>query len=97
MITRAGVRRFGPAGRAVEAFRRVLAACATVLLLSSCASYYDITLSNGDVIRSKGKPKLDEQGFYRFKDLAGREATVNPMRVRQIEPTRRGSPPSPPF
>lgn len=75
---------------------RVLAGCILALCLSGCA-YYDITLTNGDVIRSKGKPKKDEQGLYRFKDLAGQETTINPMRVRQIEPVRRGSPPSRPF
>jgi hypothetical protein len=83
--------------RGLRVFRQVVGGCALSLLLSGCASYYDMTLSNGDVIRSKGKPKIDEQGFYRFKDLAGRETTVAPMRVRQIEPARRGSRPSQPF
>ena len=89
-----------PSRRRPESIRSVLArlfaTCALALTLSGCV-YYDITLTNGDVVRAKGKPKKDEQGYYRFKDLAGRETTINPMRVRQIEPVRRSSPPSRPF
>ncbi len=66
------------------------------LLLAGCV-HYDITLRNGDVVRAKTKPKLNAQGFYVFKDLTGRDVVVNPMRVRQIEAVRAGSPPSKPF
>jgi hypothetical protein len=60
--------------------------------LCGCLNY-DVTLQNGDVIRAKTKPKLQD-GSYVFKDLAGRDVAVKSMRVRQIEPVRAGSPPS---
>ena len=63
------------------------------LVLVGCARY-DITLGNGTVVRAKTKPKLNQEGYYVFKDLTGREVTVNPMRVRQIEPVRAGSKPA---
>jgi hypothetical protein len=68
--------------------------CAT---LTGCLTHYDVTLGNGNVVRAKNKPKLNEQGYYVFKDLSGQEVTVNKMRVRQIEPVRRGSRPSSSF
>jgi hypothetical protein len=57
-------------------------------------NYYDITLQNGDVVRAKTKPKLNDRGYYVYKDLTGREIEINSMRVRQIEPVRPGSEPS---
>jgi hypothetical protein len=83
----------------LEVGRRQRAFCAAVcaLLLAGCASHYDLTLTNGDVIRARTKPTLNEQGHYVFKDLTGQEASVNRMRVRQIEPVRRGSRPAAAF
>jgi hypothetical protein len=72
-------------------------AAGMALLVTGCASHYDLTLQNGDVIRSRTKPQLSDQGEYVFTDLAGSEVTVNRMRVRQIEPVRRGSRPTKPF
>ena len=60
------------------------------LVLCSC-THYDITTRNGDVIRARTKPKLNEQGYYIFEDLAGKQSMLNPMRVKQIEAVRRGS------
>jgi hypothetical protein len=78
---------------ATRTLGRFLASCALVLALSGC-THYDITLTNGDVVRARNKPTKDENGLYRFKDLTGTETTLNPMRIRQIEPVRRGSQPS---
>lgn len=66
-------------------------------LLCGCATHYDVTVGNGDVIRARTKPTLNAQGYYVFEDLAGRETMVNRMRVRQIEAVRRGSRPSSAF
>lgn len=70
--------------------------CASLTLWCGCATHYDLTMGNGDVVRARTKPKLQE-GYYVFKDLAGRETIVNAMRVRQIEPVRRGSKPKSSF
>jgi hypothetical protein len=67
----------------------ILGLSVCLLCLCGCASRYDITLSNGSVVRTSNKPKLDQQGFYVFKDVSGRELQVNSMRVRQIEPASR--------
>ena len=54
-----------------------------------CRTRYEITLNSGSQITSIGKPKL-VQGFYVFKDATGKQTQLNPMRVRRIEPQRRG-------
>jgi hypothetical protein len=69
----------------------VCGVAALALLLSSCMTHYDITLQNGDIIRARTKPKLNDQGSYVFKDLAGRQVEIKSMRIRQIEPVRAGS------
>jgi hypothetical protein len=72
--------------------------CAFCLLtLTTGCLRYDITLQNGDIIRARNKPKRNEQGFYVFKDLSGKDMILNPMRVRQIEAVRAGSKPARPF
>ncbi len=67
------------------------------LVLAGCATRYDITLQNGDVIRAKSKPKLTPDGAYVFKDLNGREMAISRMRIRQIEPARWGGSPKKQF
>jgi hypothetical protein len=67
-----------------------------LLLLAGCLRY-DMTMQNGDVIRSRTKPKLNEHGAYVYKDLAGKEKEIPSMRIRQIEAVRAGSQPSRPF
>lgn len=65
--------------------------CWTALLIaclafnSGCAQRYAITLSNSDVVYAKGRPRLNERGFYVFTDIQGREQQVNAIRVRIIE------------
>jgi hypothetical protein len=63
---------------------------AAVLLSTGCFSRrYDVTLRSGNVITSKGKPRLDEHGQYVFKDVEGKEQRVNASRVSQIAPHER--------
>jgi hypothetical protein len=78
-------------------FRLWFLAAGLALMLTGCATHYDVTLQNGDVIRARTKPALDDEGQYVFQDLAGQPTQINRMRVRQIQPVRRGSRPTPPF
>lgn len=73
---------------------RGAALTAVLFLLCGCATHYDVTMGNGTTIRAKTKPKLNDQGYFVFKDLAGQEVAVNRMRVREIEAVRRGAPSS---
>jgi hypothetical protein len=81
----------------IKAVLTVLGLAGMIVMLPSCATHYDLTLGNNDVIRARTKPVLNEQGQYVFEDLSGRPVMVNKMRVRQIEAVRRGSKPSNPF
>jgi hypothetical protein len=69
-------------------------ALSVLLICSGCALRYDMTLQNGDIIRAKNKPKLNDHGYYVYKDLTGKEREINSMRIRQIEAVRAGSKPS---
>ena len=72
----------------------VMMAC----LFAGCASPYKITLANGAVITSKGKPKLDKaNASYTFIDSMGRTNTIPSFRIRQIEPQPRGYSEEPKF
>jgi hypothetical protein len=53
--------------------------------LTGCAHQYVIKLSNGVKVTTASKPKL-KQGFYTFKDAAGRENKISQSRVVEIEP-----------
>ncbi len=60
---------------------------AIALLAGGCARQYRLTLSNGNTITTKSKPKLNpETGAYIFKDAEGKPASLPRFRVRQIEP-----------
>jgi hypothetical protein len=58
------------------------------LLLAGCAHDYDVTLSNGSVIRASNRPVL-RQGYYTFQDGSGETVQINALRVRQIAPAER--------
>jgi hypothetical protein len=53
-------------------------------LLSGCATRYDVKITGGGVITSKGKPKLNGEGYYVFKDLNGQVQHVPHIRVLGI-------------
>lgn len=63
----------------------VLILLANLLFLTGCARNYIITLSNGEHIWSKGKPRLQD-GIYVYKDASGHNATVQAYYVREIAP-----------
>jgi uncharacterized protein YcfL len=59
----------------------------TIAICAGCASHYDITLNNGTVLTSQGKPHLDkDKGSYLFTDAEGKPDSVSVLRVRQISP-----------
>lgn len=69
----------------------LLPVLACLLMMSGCARTYVLTLSNGDRIRTVGKPRLDK-GFFYFKDASGRENTVFSGRVTEVAPASMASP-----
>jgi hypothetical protein len=56
-------------------------------ICAGCSTTYDIKLSNGEVITSKGRPKLDQQrNIWIYIDAAGQSNGVPAGRVNQILP-----------
>lgn len=53
--------------------------------LTGCAHQYVMKLSNGVNVTTANKPKL-KNGYYSFKDAAGRENRISQGRVMEIEP-----------
>ena len=68
-----------------------------ILITAGCAMHYDVTLFNGNTFRVKSKPKLNQRGWYEFKDGLDQTVEINPMRVRKIEAVNPGDPPSKDF
>jgi hypothetical protein len=59
----------------------ILAAC------GGCATRYDMTLTNGAVITSKGKPHLNaDKNMYIFRDVTGRTNAIPAANISQIAP-----------
>jgi hypothetical protein len=57
------------------------------LLVSGCASHYNITLNNGNMITTRGKPKYDAvTSSYQYKDSNGRPGSLPAFRVKEIAP-----------
>ncbi|MDA1275957.1 MAG: YgdI/YgdR family lipoprotein [Verrucomicrobia bacterium] len=65
-----------------------------VLIAAGCAMHYDISTTDGNRYRTASKPKLNEMGFYVFKDGVGREHKVSRLRIRKIEAVNPGDPPA---
>ena len=56
-------------------------------LCAGCASRYNITLNNGDIVTAKGKPKYDKQrNGYLYNDALGNTNYISAFRVREIAP-----------
>lgn len=71
--------------------------CLMLLILTGCAMHYDVTLFNGTTYRSASKPKLNDRGYYIFKDTRGKDVEVNSIKVRKIEAVNPGDPSAPDF
>jgi hypothetical protein len=73
-----------------------LMGCAVAGLLAGtgCARRYRITLNNGSMIDTKGKPKLDRTGtVYHYKNVLNQEGTVPAFKVNEIAPRSMSSQP----
>jgi hypothetical protein len=66
--------------------KRLLPFALYVGLLAGCARHYHVTLTNGSVISTVNKPRL-EKGSYHFKDISGKVVYIPSFRVREIAPT----------
>ena len=64
------------------------------LLLQGCSLFrseqrlYEVKMMAGDVLYAKNSPKLDGKGFYRFRDVNGRDYKVKSNLVLYIKPAR---------
>jgi uncharacterized protein YcfL len=64
--------------------KMILAACCA-LALTGCSSEYIIATTDGQLISTDSKPKLDEStGMYRFEDSEGRDQFIDKNTVKQI-------------
>jgi hypothetical protein len=64
--------------------KMLLAACC-LLSLTGCSSEYIIATTDGQLISTDGKPRLDEDtGMYRFEDSQGRDQQIQKETVKQI-------------
>ena len=67
--------------------KMLLASLICLALFSGCAHPYKITLTNGNVLTTTSKPKLDPaSGCYSYKDALGRPASMPAFRIKEIEP-----------
>ena len=65
--------------------KNLLLATCCVLSLTACSSEYIIATTDGQLITTDGKPKLDkETGMYRFEDSEGRQQKTQKFSVKQI-------------
>ncbi len=56
-------------------------------LVAGCAQHYNITLSNNNMMSSRGKPKYDRTtDSFKFKDDYGRLVSIPAFRVKEIAP-----------
>jgi ABC-type Fe3+-hydroxamate transport system substrate-binding protein len=57
------------------------------LLCAGCSQHYNITLSNNNMMSTRGKPKYDKATeTYKFTDAMGRPGSVPAFRVKEIAP-----------
>jgi uncharacterized protein YcfL len=72
--------------------KEILIVLVSALLLSGCASNYNVVLTNGQVITASSKPKLNTtKNCYVFTDNSGQPRKVPSGLVREIAPTSMGS------
>jgi hypothetical protein len=58
-----------------------------LLVCGGCATHYDMRLTNGSIITSKGKPRVDsKQHLIFFKDASGRTNVIPEFKVTEIAP-----------
>jgi len=56
-------------------------------LATGCVNRYNITLTNNNLITTRGKPKYDkETDTYKFTDAFGRPGSIPAFRIKEIAP-----------
>ena len=64
---------------------KLLIAIVCIFSLTACSSEYIISTTDGQLLTTSSKPKLDEKsGMYRFEDSEGRDQQVEKTTVKQI-------------
>lgn len=62
----------------------ILATCC-LLSLAGCSSEYIIATTDGQLLTTDGKPKLDKDtDMYRFEDSEGRDQQIPKSSIKQI-------------
>ena len=65
----------------------VLSAALGILLLTGCAQRYNVTLTNGNTITTRSKPRLNaERSAFIFKGPSGQEMVIPAGRITEISP-----------
>jgi uncharacterized protein YcfL len=65
--------------------KKLLLTACCLLSLTGCSSEYIIATSDGQLITTSDKPKLDEDtGMYNFEDSQGRDQQIQKSTVTQI-------------
>lgn len=70
----------------MQSLVKAAALAATMTLLAACSpTEYIISTTDGTMIPTHGKPKLDDKtGMYTYKDAEGRAVTIKKDDVKQI-------------
>jgi ABC-type Fe3+-hydroxamate transport system substrate-binding protein len=64
---------------------KILLSLLALLSLVGCAQHYNITLSNNNVLTSKGKPHYNRTNeTYEFKDSYGKKTSIPVFKVKEI-------------
>jgi uncharacterized protein YcfL len=65
--------------------KKLLLTACCLLSLTGCSSEYIIATTDGQLITTDGKPRLDEDtDMYRFEDSEGRDQQIQKATVKQI-------------
>ena len=77
---------------------KILLVFSALFFLTACQAFqdiagdeqrlYEIRMMSGTSLYSKGKPKLDKDGYYRFEDINKQTYIIKEKLVLFIEPSR---------
>jgi ABC-type Fe3+-hydroxamate transport system substrate-binding protein len=64
------------------------------VFVAGCASRYQIVLTNGTILTTNSRPKLDKAtNSYTYKDAKGKTVVIPSGRIREIAPLSHGEKP----
>ena len=65
----------------------LLLAMSLTCFATGCVTHYNITLTNNNMISTRGKPKYDKAtDTYKFTDAFGRPGSIPAFRIKEIAP-----------